>query len=232
MPALSNARWERFAQDLAAGKSSTDAYVGAGYSKQGARQSAARLLANADIQLRVAELLEKRAQFHEAATDRAITKLAITKEAVLQELAKIAFADISKAVQWRGNLVRIQDNEEGGDILLIKETFSNHVRLIDSDKLDPGIAAAIAEVSQTAAGALRIKFHDKQAALVNLGKHMGLFIDRVEHGKPGDFTGLADPELAERMKQEAAALGYASTEEFTAALAAGQVVVTGNETEH
>ena len=41
-------------------------------------------------------------------------------------------------------------------------------------------AAAVAEVSQTVNGALRVKMHDKHAALVLLGKHLGLFTDNVQ----------------------------------------------------
>ena len=40
-------------------------------------------------------------------------------------------------------------------------------------------AAAVAEVSQTVNGALRVKLHDKHAALVSLGRHLGLFTDHV-----------------------------------------------------
>lgn len=59
MPILSNARWERFAQTLASGKTATDAYAEAGY--QPNRQNAARLTTNDDIKARVAELQERSA---------------------------------------------------------------------------------------------------------------------------------------------------------------------------
>jgi hypothetical protein len=29
-------------------------------------------------------------------------------------------------------------------------------------------------------GALRVKLHDKHAALVSIGKHLGMFVDRVQ----------------------------------------------------
>ena len=35
-------------------------------------------------------------------------------------------------------------------------------------------------MSQRANGALRVKLHDKHAALVSLGKHLGLFTDSVQ----------------------------------------------------
>jgi phage terminase small subunit len=54
MPTLKNPRHERFAQELATGKSADAAYVSAGYRAN--RSNAARLSANQDIQKRVAEI--------------------------------------------------------------------------------------------------------------------------------------------------------------------------------
>jgi hypothetical protein len=39
--------------------------------------------------------------------------------------------------------------------------------------------AAVAEVSQTVNGALRVKLHDKHAALVSIGRYLGMFDDKV-----------------------------------------------------
>jgi hypothetical protein len=46
------------------------------------------------------------------------------------------------------------------------------VTIVDADKISDEAAAAIAEVSQNANGSLRIKMHDKHAALVSIGKHL------------------------------------------------------------
>ena len=54
MPTLQNSRHERFAQDLATGKTADAAYVLAGYRAN--RSNAARLGADRDIQARVAEI--------------------------------------------------------------------------------------------------------------------------------------------------------------------------------
>jgi phage terminase small subunit len=56
MPALKNVRHELFCQGLVSGLSQAKAYTSAGYSERGAKQSAARLLANADVRSRVADL--------------------------------------------------------------------------------------------------------------------------------------------------------------------------------
>ena len=54
MPTLQNPRHERFAQELAAGKTADAAYVLAGYKEN--RSNAATLGADRDIQVRVAEI--------------------------------------------------------------------------------------------------------------------------------------------------------------------------------
>jgi phage terminase small subunit len=89
----------------------------------------------------------------------------------LEELAKIGFADIRKAVQW-GKGLAVPD--ETGEMRI-----ANGVAMIDSSELDDQTAAAIAEVAQTRDG-IKIKFNDKRAALMDIGRHLGMFKERVE----------------------------------------------------
>lgn len=56
MPVLENVRHERFAQELAKGKTQEQAYIDAGYSPNGARAASSKLLTIANITERVAEL--------------------------------------------------------------------------------------------------------------------------------------------------------------------------------
>lgn len=175
MPVLQNPRHEMFAQALAKGMTATEAYAAAGY--KGDRTAASRLSTNVNIKERVSEITGK-------VNERVIDKLAITKERVLAELAKIGFADIRKAIKWQGTLVTEEDNPDGGDVLVIKNVVTNNVQLISSDEIDDDTAAAIAEVSQNATGGIKIKFHDKKGALVDIGKHLGMFVERHEHSGP------------------------------------------------
>lgn len=184
MPALQNPKHERFAQNLAAGMSLLDAYEDAGFKSD--RGNAYRLQQKDAILQRVSDILDKREHIEAKATEKAIEKLAITKQAVLSELAKIGFADIRKAVSWRGNLTRETDNPDGGDVLVIREISNQQVRLIDSDMIDDDTAAAIAEVRQSATGGLSIKLHDKKGALVDIARLCGYLTERVEvTGKDG-----------------------------------------------
>jgi len=90
MPVLSNPRHERFAQELAAGKTGTAAYVAAGYKESPG--AASRLSKDVNIRERVAELLNDREQNHAQATAAAIERVSLTKEWVLSRLIANALA--------------------------------------------------------------------------------------------------------------------------------------------
>ena len=96
----------------------------------------------------------------------------ITAEKVLRELARIAFADIRKAVKWTNGPALDMNGEEGIKI-------ESSVMLVPSEELDDDIAAAISEVSQTKDG-IRIKFHSKEAALGTLAKHFGIVKENAQ----------------------------------------------------
>lgn len=96
----------------------------------------------------------------------------ITQDRVLQELAKIGFADIRKAVKWGADIPVV--NPETGEVLT-----ANGVVLISSNEIDDDTACAVSEISQTAQG-IKVKMHDKKGALVDIGKHLGMFVDRVD----------------------------------------------------
>jgi hypothetical protein len=78
-----------------------------------------------------------------------------------------------------------RDREGAGSILGARRAcaplFAAAARRVPTDKLDERTAAAIAEVSQGSTGTLRVKMHDKLAALVTLGKHLGMFVQRTQN---------------------------------------------------
>jgi phage terminase small subunit len=80
MSALKNARHERFAQELAKGKSQTDAYQAAGY--RPSRSAAARLAADVNICARVSEIAER------VSIQTALTAADLTKR--LMRIADVA----------------------------------------------------------------------------------------------------------------------------------------------
>lgn len=163
MPILKNPKHEIFAQQLAQGVTAEAAYAKAGYAPS--LKNAQRLKSNEGIRSRVEEILSQAAE-----------KAGVTVERIADELVKIGFADIRKAVQW-GDGVILTD-EDGNEHVV------NDVRLTASDKIDDSTAAAISEVSKTKDG-LKIKFHDKLGALEKLGKFVGMFKDKLELSSDG-----------------------------------------------
>jgi phage terminase small subunit len=75
MPSLTNPRHERFAQELAKGKSQADAYAEAGYAPS--EPNASRLTRHDKVQARVAEIQE-----------RAAIRTEITLDTIIQQLAE------------------------------------------------------------------------------------------------------------------------------------------------
>lgn len=203
---LRNRKWERFCQEIVAGKTTLESYRLAGYVP---RQSNADNMQayHHEVRDRIDELYERRARIEEEGTKRAIELLGINKARVMQELARIGFADIRKAIQWFGETITETDNPDGGDVLVVRNINANAVRLRNSADLEDDIAAAISEVSQNATGGVRIKFHDKQAALISMGKQMGMFRERMElTGADGGPMETKDAGAGERIAGRIAVL--------------------------
>lgn len=167
----------RFVDEYLIDLNATQAAIRTGYSPKTAMQQGHRLLMKAEIAEAVSAAQKARAQRTE-----------VTQDMVMRELAKIGFADIRNVVRWGPTELRVAAADEGG------ATEAYHgLRLIGADQIDDATAAAIAEVSEGREG-LKVKMHDKRAALVDMGRHLGMFKDRVEHSGP-DGAPLAPPVL-------------------------------------
>ena len=149
MAALENPNHERFCLEYVKDNNGNQAAIRAGYSPNAARQQASRLLTNAAIQRRIAEMqgdIEKRAM--------------VDSDWVVAELVKIAKADIRKFYRPDGTLKPVIE-------------------------LDDECAAALSAmeiVDLGEAGVLRkIKRWDRTRVLELLGKHFGLWPQKVEH---------------------------------------------------
>ena len=147
--------------------------------------AAARLLGNVRVQARIAEIMRAGAERAE-----------VTVEQVVRELKLIGFSDIRKVVSWRNELVtRTEKGKDGEPVMVLMP----RVTIVDADKISDEAAAAVAEVWQTVNGALRVKLHDKHAALVSIGKHLGMFVDRVQIQERKQIS--AEPMSAEEWKR-------------------------------
>jgi phage terminase small subunit len=186
MPVLQNARHEAFARSIFEGKSGREAYKLAGYkAKPGGKRSgpadaaAARLLKNVQVAARIAELKGAAAQ---AST--------VTATRVLDELAKLAFSNML-------NYMAIGDDGQPRldfSALTRDQAAAIHELVVESrtEERKNGPPAVIVKI--------RFKLADKRGPLVDLGKHLGLFKERVEHtGKddgPIEVKQYSDIEVA------------------------------------
>ena len=84
MPLLGNAKHERLAQALAAGKNAVDAYECAGYRRN--RGHASTLRKNPKLLKRVDEILETRGQIQERGALAAIERVRLTRNSIMDML--------------------------------------------------------------------------------------------------------------------------------------------------
>ncbi|NTF54409.1 terminase small subunit [Agrobacterium rhizogenes] len=157
-----SAKQARFVQEYLIDLNATQAAIRAGYSAKTATVQASRLLTNVNVQ---AELSKKQSKIAE--------RFEITKERIIDELAKIGFA----------NMLDYMRAGPDGDPHL------------DFSRLTRDQAAALSEVTvedftdgrgEDAREVRRIKFklHDKKGALVDLGKHLGMFKEDSKSAPP------------------------------------------------
>lgn len=127
-----------------------------------ARTNSSRLLTNANIRAYIGERMEEREKRTE-----------ITQDKVLKELAKIGFADIKDYLEYR-TAKSVVDHDENGEPVI---DYTQIVDVIDSTEVDTSI---IQEVSIGRDGTFKFKLYDKHKALQDIGKHLGMFTDKVE----------------------------------------------------
>ncbi|MET4210512.1 hypothetical protein [Bradyrhizobium sp. LA2.1] len=101
MPALSNSKWERFAQELAKGKTASEAYELAGYKPNDG--NCIRLKGNERVVARVSELMERaaiRAEISIASITESLLRIAEKAEKLGEasglNVAKSAWMDAAK----------------------------------------------------------------------------------------------------------------------------------------
>lgn len=134
----------------------TNAAIRAGYEPGSAKNRGSILMSKPHIKAAVAEGIAKRA-----------AKIEVTADKVVQELAKLAFANIK-------NYIRI--GTDGRAYLDLKQLTDDQ-------------AAAIAEITSDVTGSGRrknavtkLKLADKKAALDSLARHLGMFTDKIDMG--------------------------------------------------
>jgi hypothetical protein len=142
------------------------------------------------------------------AVDRALAEFGgITRTRLLEELASIAFSDIRKVVTWNQE----PEHNSLGDLSApekkkpVTKLITSRVTVLPAATMDPRVAAAVASVQQGARGVLKVKMHDRIAAIDKLARALGMFQDRVDVTANGEpiipiliYTGAPDKILGRR----------------------------------
>ena len=165
-----NERQKRFCDEYLIDLNATQAAIRAGYSEKTAYSMGQRLLKNVEIQ----NQLQKRKQ------DR-VERTEITQDMVLYELANIAF---SNAADYAAVVEKDLMVEHEGTEYPVLDNDGNPVKY---RTVEPVLTSDLTENQKRALAVIKkgrdgfeIKPYDKIRALELLGKHLGMFTDKVE----------------------------------------------------
>lgn len=165
-------RQARFVEEYLVDLNATQAAIRAGYSPRTAGKVGHQLLGKTRIAAAVANAQEERSE-----------RVQVTADRVLKELARIGFANISDIVDWKVNAVGMIEDPETGEQRI---DAKNEVVLKSAEELSDDIKAAIASVEQTPNGALKLKMHDKRAALNDMARHLGMYAPVTRENNKGN----------------------------------------------
>lgn len=177
----------RFCDEYLIDLNATQAAIRAGYSEKRASEQAYQLLQKTTVQNHIAELQKEREKRTEITQDRVLHELALIAFAKASDYARVVEKDAM--VEVDGNMVPVLD-EDGNQVKY------RTVEPILTDELTEDQKKAIAVIKKGRDG-FEIKPYSKIQALELLGKHLGMFTEKVEvkNTTPNAFEGLTTEEL-------------------------------------
>lgn len=172
-----SAKHKRFVEEYLIDLNATQAAIRAGYTRTNADVTGPRLLGNVGISSAIAEGQKKLS-----------AETGVTAEKIVRELAKLGFSNMQDYVSV----------SEGGtpfiDLSAVtREKWAAVGELTVDHFTKRGESDADAKVVER----VKFKLLDKRAALVDLGKHLGMFIERTENN-----TNMVITEMIDRPPQE------------------------------
>ena len=162
MPVLKNPRREIFAQEIAKGTFATKAHGIAGYKSNDG--NASKLASSPEIVARVKEIMEK-----------AATRAEISVSRVLNELAKLSFSNMDDYITVGSDGLPFVDFSrlDRDQKAAIQEVYVETTTTTEVNEAGEREAVPVRKV--------RFKLADKRMALVDIGKHLGMFKEQVVH---------------------------------------------------
>jgi len=152
---------EAFVREYLVDLNVTQAAIRAGFSEKTAGQAGHRVFRRVEIQAAIQLAMDERAK-----------KTGVQAEEIINELLKVARLDIGVLYGNDGSLLPIHQ---------IPEDARRAMSGIEVDELWEGSGEAREQVGVTR----KVKLLDKLRALELLGKHLRLFVDRVDHTSGG-----------------------------------------------
>lgn len=160
------AKRQRFVDEYLVDLNATQAAIRAGYSKKAARSCGQRLLTFADVAAAIAAKQKKVAE-----------KLDLDATTVLRDLLIHARTDIRKAYDKNGRLLPVHELPDELALVI------GSIKVFEEFEGSGENRVQVGEVRE-------LKFTDRLRALELLGKHLKLFVDKVEHGVDEDLEAV------------------------------------------
>lgn len=143
-------RQDLFVEEYLVDLNATQAAIRAGYSPNTANEQGSRLLANVKVKSKIDRAMAERSK-----------RTGINQDRVIEELAKLALVNVADVIDV--NTATVLENAKPEDLACIQSV----------------------KVKKTTKGKnvieeREIRFYDKKGSLELLGKHLGLFKDKLE----------------------------------------------------
>lgn len=164
---------KRFCEEYLIDLNATQAAIRAGYSEDSAGAIGHENLKKPDIQ----EYVSARQKELQEATG-------ITQKRVLEEYAKIAFFDIRSIYTVDGGLKNIRD---------LDDSSAGAIASVESYEEKTG-----GEDVEAIGVTRKVKLHDKVRALSDLGRHLGMFTDKMDVNVSGNIVWQETKTYAEK----------------------------------
>ena len=144
------AKQKRFVEEYMIDLNGAAAAIRAGYSAKSARQIGAENLTKPDLRARIDEAMAERSR-----------RTGINADVVIRELARIGLLNAGKVVNFSDATVK--DTAAEDDLAAIAS-----------------LKVKTSETDQGTTVEREVKFHDKNKALELLGRHLGMFNDKLQ----------------------------------------------------
>lgn len=139
----------KFCEEYLIDLNATQAAIRAGYSNKTANEQGSRLLANVSIRARI-----------DAAIAQQSRRTGVNADRVVKELARIGFVNVPDVINT--------------DKVTVKKGASE-----DDTAAIASVRMKVSDSEQGSSTEREIKFHDKTKALELLGRHLGMFNDKL-----------------------------------------------------